>query len=63
MDSITSLTGANNYQIYEMYFEYLHSIIDAEVIVIENLQLLSHATTKEHWLDQIIIKNPLVIVI
>jgi hypothetical protein len=62
-DSITKLTGANNYQIWEMQGEYLVISIDAKVIVIENLQPPSDASAEELQLYQKIVKNALAILI
>jgi hypothetical protein len=60
-DTITKLTGADNYQIWETQVEYLHISIDDEEIVLDNLQLLSDATAEELQLYRKIFKNPLAI--
>jgi hypothetical protein len=63
IDSITKLTRADYFQTLEMQVEYLLISIDAEEIVLENLQPLSDATAKELWLFRKIIKNALAILI
>jgi hypothetical protein len=62
-DGITKLTGANNYQTWEMQVEYLLISIDAEEIVLENLQPPSDATAEELRLYRKIVKNALAILI
>jgi hypothetical protein len=62
-DGITNLTGANNDQTWKMQVEYLHTSIDAEEIVLENLQLQFNAMATELRLYQKIVKNPLAILI
>jgi hypothetical protein len=49
-NSITKLTGANNYQTWETQVKYLLRCIDAEEIVLENLQPPSDTTAEELWL-------------
>jgi hypothetical protein len=46
-DGITKLIGDDNYQTWEMQVEYLHISIDAEEIVLENLQPPSDATAEK----------------
>jgi hypothetical protein len=62
-DSIIKLTGADNYQTWETQIEDLLISIDAEDIVLENLQPPSDATAKELWLYQNIVNNALAILI
>jgi hypothetical protein len=62
-NGITKLTGADNYQRCETQVEYLLISIDAEQIVLENLQPPSDATTEELLLYQKIVKNVLAILI
>jgi hypothetical protein len=49
-DGLTKLTGADNYLTWETQVKYLLISIDAEKIVLENLQLPSDATAEELWL-------------
>jgi hypothetical protein len=58
---ITTRTGANKYQGWDMQGEYLLISIDVEEIVLENLQPPFDATAKELWLYQKIIKTALAI--
>jgi hypothetical protein len=46
-DGITKLSETNNCQTWEMHKEYLLISIDTEEIVLENLQLLSDATSEK----------------
>jgi hypothetical protein len=62
-DGITKLIGANNYQTWEMQVEYLLISIDAEEIVLENLQPPSDATAEELRLYRKMVKNALAILI
>jgi inactivated superfamily I helicase len=62
-DAITKLTRADNYQTWETQLEYLLIIINAEEIVLENLQPASDATAEELRLHQKIFKNAFVILI
>jgi hypothetical protein len=62
-DGITKLTGADNYQTWETQVEYLLISINAEEIVLENLQPPSDATAEELRLYQKIVKNALVVLI
>jgi hypothetical protein len=62
-DGITKLTGADNYQTWEMQVEYLLISSDAKEIVLENLQPPSDATAEELRLYRKIIKNALAILI
>jgi hypothetical protein len=62
-NGIRKLTGADNYQTWETKVEYLHISIDAEEIVLENLQPPSDATAEELRLNRKIFKNALAILI
>jgi hypothetical protein len=62
-DRITKLTGADNYQTWGTQVEYLLINIDAEEVVLENLQPPSDATAEELQLYQNIVKNALAILI
>jgi hypothetical protein len=46
-DSISKLTGTNNYQTWETYVGYLLISINVEEIVLKNLQLHSNAGVEE----------------
>jgi hypothetical protein len=59
-DGITKLTRADNFHIWETQVEYLLISIDAEGIVLENLQPPSDATAEELRLYRKIVKNALV---
>jgi hypothetical protein len=61
INGIPKLIGADNYQTWETQVEYLLISIDAEKIVLENLQPPSDATAKELLLYQKIVKNALAI--
>jgi hypothetical protein len=56
-NGITKLTGIDNYYTYESQVEYLLIRIDAEEIVIKNLQQPSDASAEELWLYRKIVKN------
>jgi hypothetical protein len=60
---ITKLTEADNYQTWKMQVESLLISIDAEEIVLENLQPLSDTTAEELRLYQKIVNNTLAILI
>jgi hypothetical protein len=62
-NGITKLTGADNYQTWEMQVAYLLISIDAEEIVLKNLQPQSDATAEELRLYRKIVKNSLTILI
>jgi hypothetical protein len=62
-DGITKLTGADNYQTWEMQVEYLLICIDIEEIVLKNFQPPIDTTADELWLYQKIVKNALAILI
>jgi hypothetical protein len=62
-DSIIKLTRGDNYQIWETQVEYLIISINAEEIVLENLQPPSDATAQQLRLYQKIVKNALAILI
>jgi hypothetical protein len=62
-DSVTKLTGSENYQTWEIQVEYLLISIDAEDIVLEGLTLPDDATAEEERIFRKTTKNALTILV
>jgi hypothetical protein len=62
-DSVTKLTGSENYQTWETQVEYLLISIDAEDIVLEDLTLPDDATAEEERIFRTTTKNALTILV
>jgi hypothetical protein len=62
-DSVTKMTGSENYQTWETQVEYLLISIDAEDIVLEGLTLPDDATAEEERIFRKPTKNALTILV
>jgi hypothetical protein len=62
-DSVTKLTGSENYQTWETQVEYLLISIDAKDIILEGLTLPDNATAEEERIFRKTTKNALTILV